>query len=140
MSRRLLQITNGALALLTIGLAGASLAFGVHSPVYATAELPLLPVLDSNLRFLGGLGLGLGLALLWIIPSIERQSTLYRLIWLCALAGGIGRLISAAVVGWPPLPLLVFAAIEVPGVPLLIYWQSRVAASYPGRSSGSFGP
>ena len=126
MSRVLLQFTNGVLAILTIGLAGASHLFGIDNPIYSSAELPVLPSLDSNLRFMGGMGLGLGIALLWIIPSIERQTSLYRLIWLCALAGGIGRLFSMTLVGWPPLPLILFTAVELPGVPLLIYWQFRV--------------
>lgn len=85
------------------------------------------------MRFLGGMGLALGLALLSILPSIEKQSTAYRIIWLCALAGGIGRVISLSVVGWPPLPIVIFTAIEVPGVPLLIYWQYQVAKSHSGR-------
>lgn len=126
-SRRLLQITNALLALLTISLAGASLLMGVDSPVYRSGEIPPLPALDSNLRFMGGVGVGLGVVLLAIVPTIERQTLLFRVIWLCALAGGIGRLISAASVGMPPPPMIAFAALEVPGVPLLIYWQHRVA-------------
>ena len=43
-----------------------------------------------------------------------------------ALAGGIGRLISAAVVGRPATPMVVFAAIEVPAVSLLQSALSRL--------------
>jgi hypothetical protein len=99
---------------------------GGDSPIYPV-ELPVLPTLDSNLRFLGGLGVGLGVALLWITPEIEKHGTVFRVLWLCALAGGIGRVISAVIVGLPPAPILAFTAIEVPGVPVLIYWQARVA-------------
>ena len=126
LSRTALQIVNVILAILTVFLGGASLFLGVESPVYPD-DLMKVPSLDSNLRFLGGLGVGLGLTLLWLTPSIERRTVLFRAIWLCALAGGIGRLISAAVVGLPPTPMIVFTAIEVPAVPLLIYWQYRVA-------------
>lgn len=77
---------------------------------------------------MGGIGMGLGLTLLWLTPSIEKRTVLFRAIWLCALAGGVGRLISAVVVGLPATPMIVFAAIEVPGVPLLIYWQNKVAS------------
>ena len=132
MSRRALQVVNALLALLTVWVAGMSLVLGGDSPVYGGAEIPDLPALDSNLRFMGGLGVGLALALLWMTPTIERRTTVFRVLWLCALLGGIGRLLSFAVAGAPPLPILVFAAIEVPGVPALIYWQSRVA----GRASG----
>jgi hypothetical protein len=127
-SRFALQIVNGFLASLTIFLGGASLLLGIDSPIYPDG-LPELPVLDSNLRFFGGMGVGLGVALLWLIPAIEKHTTLFRVIWLCALAGGIGRIISAVTVGAPPTPILIFTAIEVPGVPLLIYWQTQVAAA-----------
>jgi hypothetical protein len=130
MSRRLFQIINGALALLTIVLAGASLALGTSSPIYGSSEMPLNPSLDSNLRFMGGMGLGLGLCLLWTLPSIERRGTVFRVVWLCALLGGVGRLISFAAVGSPPVPLVVFTVIEVPGVPLLIWWQYRIEKAW----------
>ena len=115
------------LALMTIGLAGASLVFGVDNPIYGNS-LEQIPALDSNLRFMGGLGLGLGFALLWITPAIEKHTLLFRLIWICALIGGIGRIVSMVVYGMPPTPIVVFTLIEVPGVPLLIYWQQKVAA------------
>ena len=125
-SRTALQLINASLGLLTVFLGGASLLLGADSPIYPD-ELAVIPTLDSNLRFFGGLGVGLGVALLWITPAIEKHGTIFRVLWLCALAGGIGRVLSAVIVGLPPAPVLVFTAIEVPGVPLLIYWQSRVA-------------
>lgn len=130
MSRLMLQILNAALAIITIMLAGASLLLGADSPVYGSEVIPQLPSLDSNLRFMGGMGLGLGLALLWITPRIEKQGKIFQVVWICALLGGIGRIISFAMVGLPPLPLVIFTIIEVPGVPLLIYWQVQVAKSY----------
>lgn len=129
MSRRALQAVNLVLALVTIWIAGLSLIFGGDSPVYGGVEIPVFAALDSNLRFMGGIGVGLGMALLWITPKIEHRTIAFRVVWLCALLGGIGRLISAAVVGAPPLPMIAFTVIEVPGVPALIYWQSSVARS-----------
>ena len=100
---------------------------GTNSPIYGSAVVPALPALDSNLRFAGGMGLGLAVALLWITPRIERHGTIFRLVWICALLGGLGRLVSVALVGRPPIPMLVFTLIEVPGVPVLIWWQNVVA-------------
>jgi hypothetical protein len=128
MSRRLLQVTNLILALLTIFLAGASVIFGTNSPIYGSSVISAIPALDSNLRFAGGMGLGLGVALVWITPRIERHTTVFRLVWICALLGGLGRLVSYALVGQPPMPMLVFTLIEVPGAPLLIWWQNAVAS------------
>ena len=129
MSRRLLQIVNGIVGLVTVGLSTIQVIFGVRSPLYAAASLPDFPILDSNLRFFGGLGLGLGLVLLWILPSIERRSLLFRALWLCAFLGGVGRLISWQLVGSPSDLLIVFTVLEVVGAPLLVYWQHRVAES-----------
>jgi hypothetical protein len=120
---------NVVLALLTIAAAGASLMMGMASPIYGNGSADLVPALDSNLRFLGGLGLGLGLTLLWITPSIERQGTLFRVVWGCAFLGGAGRIVSWLTVGAPPLPMLLFALIEVCIIPGLIYWQWRVQSS-----------
>lgn len=128
-SRLGLQVVNGVVGLMTVGLGSVQLAFGVGSPLYAAANLPAFPILDSNLRFFGGLGLGLGLILLWILPSIERQTALFRGVWLCAFLGGIGRLISVAAVGSPSDLLVGFTVLEVIGAPLLVYWQGRVARS-----------
>jgi hypothetical protein len=129
MSRRALQIVNGLIGLATVGLGTLQLVFGVNSPRYAAANLPEFPILDSNLRFFGGMSLGLGLVLLWILPSIERQNALFRAVWICALLGGIGRLISVAAVGSPSHLLVGFTLLEVIGAPVLIYWQHQVAIS-----------
>jgi hypothetical protein len=129
MSRRALQVVNALIGIATAGLGSVQLAFGVDSPLYASANLPQFPVLDSNLRFFGGMGLGIGLALLWIVPSIERQASVFRVVWICAFLGGVGRLVSAALAGVPSQMLMAFTILEVVGAPVLIYWQNKVAAS-----------
>jgi hypothetical protein len=126
MSRRALQLVNGLVAVATVALGVMQMALGTDSPVYG--DLPADPALDSNLRFFGGMALGLGLLLLWILPSIERRTALYRAVWLCAFLGGVGRLVSAALVGAPSPMLLGFTVLEVGAAPLLVYWQARVAA------------
>ena len=41
-------------------------------------HLPRSSLLDSNMRFFGGLWMGFGIAMLWLVPSIERQGVLFR--------------------------------------------------------------
>ncbi|WP_426441925.1 DUF4345 domain-containing protein [Bradyrhizobium genosp. P] len=126
MGRRALQITTGLLALVPI-LTGLITMLGVSDPLYASAGIPALPVLDSNLRFFGGAWLGLGLALLWLIPRIESQTILFRVIWGAIFLGGVGRLLSILLVGAPPIPFVGFTALELIGAPLFVAWQHRVA-------------
>ena len=126
MGRRALQIATALLALVPI-LTGIITMLGVSDPLYASSGVPALPVLDSNLRFFGGVWLGLGLALLWLVPRIETESVLFRVVWGGIFLGGIGRLLSMAMVGLPPLPFVGFTALEVIGAPLFVYWQHLVA-------------
>ena len=126
MSRRLLQIITGLLALVPI-LTGMLTMMGTRDPLYASTDIPELPVLDGNLRFFGGLWLGLGIALLWLVPRIERETALFRAIWGAIFLGGIGRALSMLLVDAPPIPFIAFTALELVGAPLFIYWQHRVA-------------
>ncbi|MBR0344956.1 MAG: DUF4345 domain-containing protein [Rudaea sp.] len=128
MSRRLLQILTALLGLIPLAT-GIITMFGLSDPLYASMQLPQSPLLDSNLRFFGGVWCALGLALFWMIPSIERQTVLFRVIWGAVFLGGIGRLLSILFAGLPPLPFIGFTALEIVGAPLFVYWQYRVAKS-----------
>jgi hypothetical protein len=103
---------------------------GIQDPLYASA-VPALPVLDSNLRFLAGVWCGLGVAIFWMVPTIERQTVLFRTIWGAIFIGGIGRALSMAFVGTPPAPFIGFTALELVGAPLFVLWQARIAVRAP---------
>ena len=126
MSKRLLQVTTALLGLVPL-LTGIITLLGVGDPLYSAAGIPALPVLDSNLRFFGGVWLGLGIAILWLVPRIETETVLFRAIWSAIFLGGVGRLLSIPLVGTPPIPFVGFTALELIGAPLFIYWQHRVA-------------
>jgi len=133
MSRRPLQVATAILSLIPIATGIITMA-GVDDPLYAALDLPRSPLLDSNLRFFGGVWLGLGLAMLYLVPSIERQIVLFRALWGAVFLGGIGRALSAAFVGLPPVPFIGFTALEIIGAPLIVLWQKQVESSY--RSKG----
>lgn len=126
-SKRALQAVNAILAAWILFRAGLTLFEGTANPLYGAAGVPDLPVLDSNLRFLGGVGVAFALVLLWITPGIGRYSTVFRVIWGCRFFGGIGRVISILAVGAPPTPVLIFTVSEVLLIPILVYWQWAVA-------------
>jgi hypothetical protein len=117
---------SGLLGVIPV-VTGVLTMMGLADPIYAVAHLPAHALLDSNLRFLGGLWLVLGLALFWLIPRVESETTLFRVLWLMVFAGGVGRLLSMALVGLPPWPFVGFTLLEIAGAPLFIAWQARLA-------------
>ena len=126
MSKLTLQIVMGLLSIIPVatGLLGL---LGVEDPFYVAVGVPPIVLLDTNLRFYSGVWLGLGLALYWLIPSIEKQTIPFRMIWSMIFIGGIGRLLSMLLLGWPPAAFVAFTALEIVGAPLFIWWQSRVS-------------
>jgi hypothetical protein len=83
MSKRSLQIATGVLGSIPV-VAGVIGMAGLSDPIYVSAGLPANALLDSNLRFFSGVWLGLGLALYWLIPKIEKQTVLFHVIWLAS--------------------------------------------------------
>ncbi len=126
MSIRALQILTGILGIVPVAT-GIVTGLGVYDPIYASANVPVDPLLDSNLRFFGGVWLGLGIAVFWLIPRIATETVLFRAIWAMIFLGGVGRLLSMLVVGLPPVPFIAFTALEVFGAPVFIAWQARIA-------------
>jgi hypothetical protein len=125
MSLRRLQIATallGAVPVLT-GLIGM---LGLSDPLYATLNLPRDATLDSNMRFFGGVWLGLGLSVWWLVPSIASETALFRAVWLMIFLGGVGRLISLLAIGLPMLPFVGFTVLEIVGAPLFVWWQRAV--------------
>ena len=103
MSRRLLQVATAILSLIPIAT-GIITMTGVDDPLYAALDLPRSPLLDSNLRFFGGVWLGLGLAMLYLVPSIERQTVLFQALWGAVFLGGIGRALSSRLLAFRRCP------------------------------------
>jgi hypothetical protein len=122
----MLQAVTTVLGLIpvTTGLIGLR---GLDDPVYAPVSTPHAILLDTNLRFFSGIWLGLGLVLLWTVPSIEKQAIVFRTAWGMIFVGGIGRVLSIVFAGTPPALFVFFTLLEIIGAPLFIYWQSRVA-------------
>ncbi len=131
-SLRKLQIATAVLSLIPI-VTGLLSMLGIDDPLFKNSALPADALLDSNLRFFGGVWLGLGIAVLWMVPRLLEQTVLFRVIWGAIFLGGIGRLLSALLVAVPPLPFIGFTALEIIGAPLFVYWHSRVVATMSGR-------
>ena len=87
---------------------------------------PAHRVLDSNLRFFGGVWFGLGGWMAWSLRHLDSQLATIRWLWVAIFLGGVGRAVALAVVGVPPAPFIFFTALEVVGGPLFILWTRRL--------------
>ena len=127
MGKKGLQIATAILCLIPVTTGLLVTFLGIQQPFYAPGLVA--PNLDSTFRALGGIWFGLGLAGFWLIPTIERQTVLYRAIWLSIFFGGIGRVLAWIHMG-PPLPFFIaIMVVELLGPPVFIYWQYRVASA-----------
>lgn len=120
--RRALQVAVaiGCLVPITAGLAGAILGPGLLGGAGGIDA-------DSHFRYLSGLLLGIGLAYGASVRGIERHRGRFLLLTLIVVAGGLGRLISVAALGLPPVSMSAALTMELLVTPALAYWQLRVA-------------
>ena len=132
MYKRILQVILaiiGLIALITGALgivAGMTTDFGDFYGVSVNPRIEGNIILDSNLRYFSGLWLGAGLILFWMIPSIERQKLVFRLVAGMIFIGGVGRVISILSFGVPSPLFIAFVVLELL-FPLLIIWQNRLS-------------
>ncbi len=131
MYKRILQVILAVISLILIITGAWGIMAGVTNNVgnfYGVSVSNTIEgniILDSNLRFFGGLSIGLGLIMFWMIPSIERHQLVFRLIVGMIFIGGIGRVISMLNFGIPSPLFIVFALLELL-FPLLILLQNRI--------------
>jgi hypothetical protein len=98
----------------------------VMGPQFAPGGGVTTPSVDSEYRFVNVFWLGAGLILYWSLLNPAPRALVTRVVLILAATGGIARLISAAVVGWPHPIFVGTIALELIVVPLVIWWHSRV--------------
>ena len=121
--RRPLQWVMVVLSLLPLAVGTLGLFTGVEFYIPAAAANPNL---DSQFRFMSGWDVGLALVVWWIVPRIESQTVLFRIVCGAVFLGGLGRVAAWHATGAPAVAVMVVTAIELL-VPVLIPWQARVA-------------
>lgn len=128
MNKKLFQTVLAAVGLVLLITSFLGIINGAEDTFYAvTIDKSILGniILDSNLRFYYGLTLGLGLIILWIIPSVEKHSMILRITALMIFLGAVGRVISLLFVGNPSSFFLFFTFLEL-FFPLLILWHNNI--------------
>lgn len=124
--RRALQGVVLVLSLLPLAVGTLGLLTGVGFYIPAAAANPNL---DSQFRFMSGWDVGLALIVWWIVPRIESQTALFRIVCGAVFLGGLGRVAAWHVTGAPAVAVMAVTAIELL-VPALIPWQARVARQH----------
>ena len=124
--RRLLQIlvVVGGFVPVGGGLAGALLGAAMLGGPRGD------PGLDSHIRYLSGLLLGIGLAYWAAIPHIERRTERIRLLTAIVVLAGSMRLIGILFVANPGVPMILTPGMELVVTPLICLWQARIVRRF----------
>ncbi|MFF8429874.1 DUF4345 domain-containing protein [Streptomyces sp. NPDC016566] len=113
------------LRILTQLMGWSCVAIGLFHVALGNAAIPGAgsagTTVDSWGRFMGASFVGYGLAWLW--AARQRPIPARAVQWLAGvfLLGGVGRLLSLAVHGWPQWFQIVLAVIEL-GLPPVFFW------------------
>lgn len=110
----------GALHLI-LGI-GADVLLGAKLPVEAIAD----PALDSQNRFYGVSFTLYGVLLFLCSTNILKYATVLRCVLWVFFAGGLARIVSIAILGFPPPFVIALLVAELLPPPLFIWWLSRV--------------
>jgi len=102
------------------GLAGVLAGAGMMGVGVSSAGL------DSHVRYLSGLLLGIGLIFWALIPTIDRRATIVRTLTAVVVCGGLGRLLGFALHGLPDIANSLAIVMELVVTPLLCLWQGRL--------------
>lgn len=106
---------------------GADVLLGAKLSVDAIAD----PALDSQNRFYGVTFTLYGLLLFLCSTNIPKYATVLRCVLWVFFTGGIARLVSIAIYGFPPPLVIALLVSELLPVPLFTRWLSRVEHGAP---------
>lgn len=125
---------------LALAMGAACAAIGLAHVLLGNGSVPGLggsnATVDSEERFFGAVFVGYGLAWLWTARRVPIPSAPVRALAAIMLVGGLGRVLSMAVAGWPNWFRVVLTGIELTVPVLLLWlataderaWRARVAA------------
>ena len=80
---------------------------------------------DGHVRYLSGLLLGLGLVFWTLIPTLERQGRVVRVLAAIVFIGGLARLGGSVQHGFSPMETFALC-MELAVTPAIALWRERV--------------
>ena len=127
---RVFQNTLRILGVAVIGVALIHIILGPSAEVlFGSSISPSSiadPTIDSQNRFYGAAFALYGGVFLLSSTDVPRYRQLLFIGFGIFFAAGLSRIVSIVVTGWPPLPVLGLAVVELAGPPLMAYWLVRV--------------
>ena len=124
-------------ALVLVGMLHLILGLGADAMLGAkiASEAMSDPALDSQNRFYGVSFAIYGVLCYLCATDVPKYATVLRCILYVFFAAGLARLVSIAVRGLPPLPVVVLLTLEllVPPVLLWLLWKQRAALAHSNR-------
>lgn len=110
-------------------LGGVAVLSGLLGIVGGPAALPggesVNATVDSQYRFANVFWLAAGLIVWWSLRRPERRREVTRVVLAIAAVGGVARLVSVLVTGWPHPVFVGVMVLELVVVPLVIWWHVR---------------
>lgn len=83
--------------------------------------------MDSQLRYLSGLLVGIGFMFLACVPGIERRRSAFSLLTFIVVLGGLARLVGVVLEGAPGPVMTGALVMELVVTPALWLWQRRIS-------------
>lgn len=140
---KLVKITTALLSLIALLTGAMDVIVGVAGQanigVGAAAAAPFDPVLDSQVRFLGAVWLGLGAVQLFCLGDLRRYGAILQLCFAIVVLGGIGRVLSLIQVGQPASgtgPSFIFVALAIELVLVPLAWLTFRRATFADEQMG----
>jgi hypothetical protein len=119
-----------ALTLVLAVLGAVAVASGLYAiilgPSFAPGGSPTSASVDSEYRFVNVFWLAAGGALWWSLLRPRERATVTRTTLVLAFVGGLARLLSLFVAGWPHPVFVATIFLELVVVPLVLWWHVRV--------------
>ena len=122
MGKRILLGVLSVLGLIPV-LTGLLAIFG--GPAAAPGGEEVGASVDSEYRFVNTFWVAAGLILWWSLRRPAERATVTRTVLIVASVGGIARLISALLVGWPHPVFVGTLVLELLILPPIIWWHLR---------------
>ena len=122
MIKRSLQVYLAFVAFILFEYGLVLLIFGQGAGIGDLQLAEIQPAVDNQIRYSGGMFIGLATITAWLILDIEKKITLMRIYCFMNTLAGLGRLASLLLVG-PGLFAQTWAMAFELSAPLLLLWQ-----------------